>query len=285
MAEAIVVGVDGSEESRDAALLGRHLATSSGAELHLITVAFGVMIDALAARTGVDPTKLDQALVQRALQTARANLAVEFDSADLERCLVARMGRPEHALAEYGKEHSAGLFVLGVHRSPPPATWMWQGTAHHLLRVTDVPVVIARPGGSEIQRVLVAVEASAAAASVIETGAALAETLGASVEVIHVVPDPPHLELVPGFDAGAWVKAAEDLAVEELGPLVSQGTPVSYVHGNVVSTLRHAAAEGPPTLLVVGGQGRGRIHRLLLGSTTEALIAQSPSSLAVVPTP
>lgn len=285
MGKAIVVAVDSSEEARDAALLGRLLATASKADLHLVAVASGVLIDTLAARVGVDADKLDRALVQRALDGARARLTVDFESAELEGSLVARLGRPEHVLAEYGEQCSAGFFVLGAPRPGIPAAWMQTGMAYHLLRVTDIPVIIAGPNAPDINRVLVAVDRSSIAASVIKAGASLADALGASVEILHVVADAPHLELVPGFDAHAWVRAEEELAAEELGPLVSKSTQLSFVRGDVVSTIRGVAAEGPPTLLVIGGQGKGRVHRLVLGSATEALIAQPPSSLAVVPTP
>jgi nucleotide-binding universal stress UspA family protein len=285
MAKAIVVGVDGSEEALAAARLGRRLAQGSEAELHLVAVATGVVLDVMAARSGVDPGGLDRALVQHAFETARSKLTTEFESGELEGCLVAKMGRPEHVLAEYGREHLAGLFVLGAPHSPTPRAWVRQGVAHHLLRVTDVPVVIAGTDAAEIERVLVAVDQSAVAASVHEAGAALADTLGASLEAIHVIPDPPHLELVPGFDADRWAEAAEKSAVEKFGPIVSQGTEITYLRGDVVSNVCQAAEGGPSTLLVVGGQGRGRVHRLLLGSTTEALIAQPPTSLAVIPTP
>jgi nucleotide-binding universal stress UspA family protein len=51
----------------------------------------------------------------------------------------------------------------------------------------------------------------------------------------------------------------------------------------VAEILVDAVRRGPAALLVLGTHGSGWVDRLLLGSTTEKVLARLPASLLVVP--
>jgi len=281
---SVVVGVDKSPESRDAALLGRTLATAAKGSLHLVTAVSDPLTDVAAVRMGLDADRLHKSLQERARSSTEANLGDLFDARELAEILTVRLGRPEHVLSEAGEELDADVFVLGGRRHRPPTSWIQRGTAHHLLRTRDRPVLVTGPDGPEIDRVLVAVDLSFAAEPTIAAATTLADLLDADAEALHVVgySDPPE-GWDPGLDVESIHDDAETLAAQKIWPLLPEAAPHHILRGAPVPTIRAAAEAEGSTLLVLGAQGRGRIHRLLLGSTTEALLGLLPSSLAVIP--
>jgi hypothetical protein len=54
--------------------------------------------------------------------------------------------------------------------------------------------------------------------------------------------------------------------------------------GPVIETIVAEAAAWKADLLVVGSHGKGWVDRLLVGSTTERLLNELPTSLLVIPT-
>ncbi|MDH3207134.1 MAG: universal stress protein [Gemmatimonadota bacterium] len=282
---SVVVGVDTSDEARAAALLGRILAESAGGALHLVAATTHALLDVLGTRAGVDVERLHEGLISAAAEKVKQRLQDDFSPDELERSLSARLGRPEHVLAECGREHSADLFVVGGRRHRAPAVWIHRGTAHHLLRTTDQTVVIAGPDGPQIDRVLVSVDRSDIADRAIEVALEFSELLGVPIEAIHVV---PHPTLPRGLDLGintsTWIRQEEDEAHRDLRSRLPAGVDLRVLHGEVEETIRRASEGGPPTLLVLGAHGKGRVHRMLLGSTTEALLSDPPTSMAIIPT-
>lgn len=71
---SVVVGVDGSDEARDAALLGRGLAESAGGELHLVAAATHELLDVLGTQAGVDTGQLHEGLIRAAAENAGQRL-------------------------------------------------------------------------------------------------------------------------------------------------------------------------------------------------------------------
>lgn len=283
---SVVVGVDDSSAARDAAVLGRTLARAAGGTLHLVTAVSDPLADVAAVRHRLDVDRLHALLVERARETSEANLRDTFDPPHLAEILRVRLGRPEHVLEETGRRVGASIFVVGGRHHDPSGSWIRRGTAHHLLRTWDRPVLVTGPGAPTIGRVLAAVDLSAAARPTIGAGTDLAELLDAELEVLHVAgyADPPE-GWDPGLEVDSLQEGAENVLAGEIWPLLPDGARCRVERGAPLPTIREAAREDGSTLLVVGAQGRGRIHRLLLGSTTEALLAELPCSLAVIPVP
>jgi nucleotide-binding universal stress UspA family protein len=280
----IVVGVDGSPEARDAALLGRRLTEAAAGSLHLVTAASQVLFEVAATRAGLETGPIRDALLAAAEAKAAESLQSDFTAEELSPMLTARLGRPEHVLAEAGREVGADSFVLGGHDRGRATSWLRRGTAHHLLRVCDQPVVVTGPDGPRVERVLAAVDRSFAAAPTIAVARRLAELLDASLQGVHVVTEP---SVPPGFaldfDLGDSLRVEQEKTEAHLRALLPEDSSLTVVRGEVAPSLRSVLEGGPPTLLVLGAQGRGWVHRLILGSTTETLLAELPSSLVIVP--
>jgi nucleotide-binding universal stress UspA family protein len=260
------------------------MAAAAGGSLHLVAAASQVLVEVAGTRAGLDVDRLQRALLEAARKKAAESLKGDFGEDELERTLITRLGRPEHVLAEIGRELGADGFVLGGRPGSGPVLGLRRGTASHLLRVCKAPVILTGRQGSAVERVIAAVDRSFAARATIEAAHRAAVLLGVPLGVVHVVARPAVPSgLVLDFDLDAAVRSAAEEVEEDLRGLLPNGVELTVLRGEVEPSLVRAAESGPPALLALGAQGRGWVHRLILGSTTEALLAELPSSLLVVP--
>lgn len=63
------------------------------------------------------------------------------------------------------------------------------------------------------------------------------------------------------------------------------GEPLTYVGGSPARIFEQFALERAIDLIVVGSRGYGTVERVLLGSTSTALIGDAPCPVIVVPRP
>jgi nucleotide-binding universal stress UspA family protein len=280
----VLVGVDASDASREAVELGGRIAIAAGGSLHLVTAALDVISEVTATRLRMDPAPLRAGLAAEAAAKVRAKLEGALPQDLLERSLQARIGRPERVLADAARELGVGLVVLGGKSHHGVSSWFRRGTAHHLLRELDTPLLVVGPRSSRVARVLVAVDLSFAAAITIPVAEELAGVLDVPLEGLHVIDDSV---LTSGarlpFDSGDLVRDTEQRLAAEVWPLLHPRRARSTRVGPLDETLVSAALEEPPAIVAVGSHGFGWTQRWLLGSTTEELLSRLPASLLVVP--
>lgn len=281
---AVLVGVDGSAESADAVALARRIAESAAGRLHLVAAAPDLAVEVAAVRARLPLEKVRERLLAKAADRAIEGLEGVLDRNAARDALTVRRGRPEHVLTVVAREVAADLLVLGGRRHRAPASWLERGTAHHLLRSGERPLIVTGPNATRIRRVLAAVDLSPATEPTLALARRLAALLELPLQALHVasrpdLPDGMAMDLDFDVAPGELVRTAE----RELEATVGPSVPVEVRSGDVVASLRSAAEADPFPLLVVGSQGHGWVDRLLLGSTTEALLAALPCTLAIAP--
>ncbi|HSH75326.1 MAG TPA: universal stress protein [Longimicrobiales bacterium] len=281
---SIVVGVDGSDEASDAAALGNRLAIGAGGALHCVLAVSDPIADVAAARLSIDADQLHEELVAEKRRKVAERLSRVLGERKAAETLTARLGRPEHVLAEIGREVDADLFVIGGRRSPAGRPRLRRGTARHLMRTGEAPVLLTGPAGPHVDRVLAAVDLSFAAPPILRVATELASLLGVRLEGLHVstLPSMPG-EWKPALDASAVLEASAERAERLLWSSLPEGATGATVPGAAVPEILRVAGQVPHTLLVLGAQGHGWVHRLLLGSTAESLLDALPCSLAMIP--
>jgi nucleotide-binding universal stress UspA family protein len=280
----ILVGVDDSEASRDAAVLGMRLARAAGGPLHLVTATLDVLAEVTAARVGLDPRPLERALETQGLAAVRARLRGSVPDEVLDRALTARTGRPERTLVDAATELGAGATVIGGKSRRGLSLWFRRGTAHHLLRRLDLPLFVSGPRSARIARVVVAVDLSFAAAIAISAAEEIANLLDVPLEAMHVIDDTLYASRPPlPIDRERFADGTIERLETEIWPLLATGRKRSNPIGSVVEIVSDTVRRGPAALLVLGTHGAGWVDRLLLGSTTEELLAKLPASLLIVP--
>lgn len=280
----VVVGVDGSDEARSAAKLGRTIARRSGGVLHLVTAAEDPLGYATLSGTAMDVTALDEAIREDAWENAAEGLAGIFSSETLEDLLRVGLGRPEAVVAERAREVNADLIVLGGHRRTRVESWFHRSAAKHLARVGERPVLVTGPAGPEVSRVLAALDFGPLAERTARLATELAELLKVRLEGVHVVPErefPDSREVMLALQS--LMEAEERRAHEELGASLPENASWTVLPGRPGVLLEDIAAADPATLVVMGAHGRGWMDRLLVGSTTTRMLHALPASLLVVP--
>lgn len=140
--------------------------------------------------------------------------------------------------------------------------------------------------------VLACVDLSPATDTVIATAAALARALGATLHLLHVAaPEPDFV----GYDRPGGPYDRDDRAVElrvehlRLRELADTLTDLEVVPllvmGSTPEVIRTEAERLGSALVVVGSHGHGTLHRLLVGSTPDALLRHADRPLVIVPVP
>lgn len=131
---------------------------------------------------------------------------------------------------------------------------------------------------AHIRRILVPSDGSPPSLAALHEATRLAEDLGASVDVLHVVPEERTLVAIA---ASARDLRELDAAFEEARRALGERVRRSTEHGDPLERILAAARQGYD-LVVMGTHGRiGRLHALM-GSVAEGVVRNSPVPVLTV---
>lgn len=145
-----------------------------------------------------------------------------------------------------------------------------------------------------IGELLVAVDFSGGTEHVMGVAARLARSSGATIHLLHVAaPEPGFVGYDdPGGpedrDHRAGVLRDEHQALQVLADAMrdaGQSVQPLLVKGATVDVILSEADRLGADIIVVGSHGHGAVHRLLVGSTPDALVRRSDLPVLVVPVP
>jgi nucleotide-binding universal stress UspA family protein len=137
------------------------------------------------------------------------------------------------------------------------------------------------------RRVLIGLSESPIAIHAMEVGAALAQSLGAQIALVHVV-DPKRAGSPEGGYPASIILDEYRQEARRLLKCAAQrigGDPLPWeylVEGNPNREIVKTAEEWQADLIVVGTHGRSGLTRALLGSTTEEVVRHSPIPVLTV---
>jgi nucleotide-binding universal stress UspA family protein len=132
----------------------------------------------------------------------------------------------------------------------------------------------------KIKNVLVPTDFSVPSKMAVNYGVALARKFRAKLRLVHVLGLTPPAETAD-ID-GKMEQHLRDRALKELSTLVSSededdlDLQIDVRLGSVHQAIADAINEQRSDLIVLGTHGRGRLERMILGSTTEGLIRKLP---------
>jgi nucleotide-binding universal stress UspA family protein len=198
--------------------------------------------------------------------------------------LKVRFGPAAVVLRQVVEETRPGLLVLGGKHHTALERWLGGSTSLHVVRTSEVPVLITAREPVTPRRVLVAADLSRAAGPTVRLAERFARLVGAQLRVLTVFEPLPDLPGIPPTDPTEYYALAHETLERDVWPLVKTPRVERLVrHGMVVDTLLREASEWQADVLVVGSHGKGWAQRVLLGSVTERLINHLPTSLLVAP--
>jgi nucleotide-binding universal stress UspA family protein len=283
--KAVVVGIDGSPASARAAAFGWRLAQALRLDCRLVYVAPDTWLSDFAGQPPMAPRRL----LDDAVDLARGRIAEalgEAVSTELTERLEMRLGRAAVGLRAAADQVDAPYIVLGGKHHSAVGRALGGSTARDLVRTTDRPVLVAGANDRPVTRVLAAVDLSVASRPTIQAARRLARVWGAELRVLTVA-QPVRVPLTIPFAIDEAEVGRRIAGAFERMERASGGTPSGewvLRHGVAEEAIATEAAEWGADLVVVGSHGKGWVDRVLIGSTTERLLAALPAGLLVVPT-
>ena len=289
----VLVGFDGSDESRDALALGCSLARWLDAQL-----VVGAVLDYFPQdHVGAAVDSFERAMVEdreRLLEAVRDELgagAAEFDS-------VLAMSAA-HGLEVLADEHAAEIVVVGSTHRGPIGRVALGSMAERLLSGSSSAVAIAprgyaTAGGAPdgLREIGLAYDDSPEAHIALGVAAGIAAAAGSRLTLLRVIqpwvmssrigPGGPIPIAETAEQLGARKEAAErsvERALERITPEVEAGGDVEVGTSHDVLTRRAAQFD----LLVLGSRGYGPARRVLLGSVSSKVARSAESPVLIVP--
>jgi nucleotide-binding universal stress UspA family protein len=243
----------------------------------------------------------------------KMELAMEKANRDYLRSVVARyrerLGRTltsavlegpvASTLARYGRELSADLVVMTTHgRGGIRRAWLGS-VADQLIRTSEVPILVVRAHDHDqapsvnLGEILVPLDGSPLAESVLEPVTALARLWDAEISLIQVVSpviltSDPLLPFPVGYsDQVTRIRreAAQDYirdVAERLREAGVKASGVAVMGGAVAETLLDLARPERVGLMATATHGRGGLRRLVLGSVADKLVRGAEVPVLVV---
>jgi nucleotide-binding universal stress UspA family protein len=283
----IIVGVDHSPASLRAAEVAAAIAHAAGAALipvHAVAVApvftglVGIeLMPVFSPELQADLTRISRGQLVRELEQVLPASAV--------RRLEVRSGPGPFVIAEVARKRRAELVVLGGKQHGALARGLGRSTAHYLVRTLDVPLLVVGGSATPITRVLAAVDLSAASLPTVEAAERLAKLFGARLRLLHVVEPIRFAQLLPDqWDEEVYARRSQERFDQFASRFKTVAPEDRLVRPGVATeTIAEEAAAWHADVLVVGSHGKGLVDRILVGSTTERLVTELPTSIMVVP--
>jgi nucleotide-binding universal stress UspA family protein len=201
-------------------------------------------------------------------------IATECPHCDASRIIVD--ARPVDGILKFADESAADLIVLGTHGRSGFRRFLLGSVAERVLRETTIPIATVRapletPSGDlPIRKILCPVNDSPTARNALELAARLAASLGAELNVLHVV-EPLGHRAKP--DICSWLPESDRQAcrMQELS-----------ASGNAAEQILHLAGQSSVDLLVLGAQHRPFADATVIGTTTIRVVRHSPIPVMTV---
>lgn len=267
----VLVGYDGSDDSKEAVLWAAHYAAA--ARLPLVVVHCWVwpyFTERLEPVTGIKDSGLRRQAEK--IVAEGHDLAVRSEAGlDVRERLI--VGFPANTLTELSAE--ASLLVTGTRGLGGFAGLLIGSVSLHLASSASCPIVVVRDARSVHETVLVAVDGSPESDRAVAVAADLAVTLRKSLQLVHV--EHNHRNAPSGSEGeNPILERASALLSEHPSIAATQQLAVaSSVPGAIVQRAQDAAC------VVLGAKGRNTLG-VRLGSTVHAVLHHAQGNVVVV---
>jgi universal stress protein E len=288
----VVVGVDLPQPSSAAIRQGARTAQFSQARLYVVHTVDPAAVRSAARADGGSLEEAGRRLVEDARKTIQGVTAAIPEAEGCE--LVVQTGEEPAALLSVAREKGADLIVIGFHGASDRTKGIG-ALARACLRKAGAGVLLVRESHMEpFRSVLACVDFSEVSAHALKQAARVADQTNSVLHVIHVFFGPwnvlhyraPTPEANPEFKARyyrelqarleGFVEAA--LGKDHRGQVKCELLDSNYRCLEIGEYGKKMGAD----LIAVGTHHRGRLHRLLKGSTAESLAKETTSSILMV---
>ncbi len=292
MIQAILIALDGSELAEQAVPVACAIATRAGAEVVLAT--------AIVPHDGWTNGPVARGWEQKEQGAATAYLKLLRQQLRKRGVRVRGVrvdwGRPNVVIGAIADEEGADLIAMTTHGRSGVVRWVMGSVADKVLRTSRTPLLLVhmRDEGqiaeAQLKRILVPLDGSPPAESVLPFVEDLAVSLDASVLLQSVIvptaalyagtllpSSPPVLTEIEGGMREYLGGVAKRL--ERAGIRAETNVAIGYA----AETILDAAKQGSADLIALSTHGRSGPERWILGSVADAVVRHSDRPCLVIP--
>lgn len=283
MFKKILVPLDGSETAEAILPFAQEVAKTCDAELILVTAV---------QQVGVWDAALTLQVMEKEEETAIQYLTdIVARLGGKTRSLVVPGDAAEAILSTADKEN-ADLLAISTHGRSGIRRFLFGSVATKLLEAAEVPVLFLRPKEGEdkgapgpvVRKILVPLDGSDVALSIMPTVEQFAKTMGATLVLYHAVAP---VVAYPGFEAAAIpdLNTITDELQKQASEILSRVAAKAKANGVEATTLitLDSAVDGvlragddvKADLIAIGTHGRGGLGRMVLGSVADGVVRRS----------
>lgn len=282
----------------ESAAYARRLATGSYVSVELLGV---VEMTDIAGAIGANEAPYAEALIREAVRDSTdylESLAKTFRNGTV-RCRVTQ-GRPGDIIIAAAASDKDTLIAMATHGRSGMSRWLLGSVTEKVLRGTSNPLLVAHAseaakteGEAVLSSVIVPLDGSGIAETILSPVATLAKALGLQVILIRVyglplatyggddyyVPD--YLELKDQIkdDADGYLSSRASLLRAAQG--VADVSTVA-VEGSAADAILSFARKTPDNLVAMSPYGRSGLQRWVLGSVTEKVVRRCEDPVLIV---
>lgn len=287
----IVLAVDASPDSKNAAQVIRHMA-----EPPVLDVLNVVDEDALK-HAYISPTMpADYLETYRREVTEVAEQVLHEMKAELEPLcrhirLIADSGDAAEGIILTAEESHADLVIVGQRGMTATPSFLLGGVSQKVATYAPCSVLVVKEPMAKLERILVAVDGSAAAHTAVEFLVRCPFKGPAEITVVTVWPSSRSETwgILSGMPGRSELKQmVEDKGHELLQQITGECARGSYrvmselLHGDPAFAILDAAVRHQAQMIVIGSRGMKAIKRFLLGSVSEKVLVHAPCSVLIV---
>jgi len=231
---------------------------------------------------------------QRFMDTARHEINNLLNDAPVDYQALVTLGNTSDEIARQAHDHGVDLVITATHGRSGLKRFFLGSVTERLMRVLPCPLLILR--GSEeradpytprqfpFKKILVGCDFSTDANLALEYSLSMAQEFESELHLVHVI-EPSGYKNLFKLPQGSGEKIKQDLydmIKEKLNSLVPEDAldwirlDTRLLAGKPYAELVRYARMNDIDLIALGIRGHGMVEELLVGSTTDRVIRQSP---------
>jgi nucleotide-binding universal stress UspA family protein len=213
--------------------------------------------------------------------------ALRAEGMQVETRVALAAGDIATTIVEVAREINAPLIMLATHGRTGPQRWVMGSVTDSVVRTASTSMLVVRgdprlaaAGPRQYRRIVVPLDGSELAEDALQRAVALATPLGATLDLIQVVPWAASYIVaggdsvfVPG-DLDTSLEEAATTYLNEVSGRLGEGPPreTHVLRGNAADAILDHARGSGADLIVMSTHGRSGITRWALGSVTDKVI-------------
>ena len=282
----ILIPLDGSDTAAAIIPFVLEIATQTSAKLTLVTSVQQVGI--WDATLTLDVLEREEELAKQYLTEQAGQLRAAGTSVDTR---ITR-GEAAEGVLSVADSEDVDLVAISTHGRSGVSRWLFGSVASRILQSCTTPVLFLHPKTGEdkgapgpvIKKILVPLDGSDLAISIVPEIEEFARSMGASLVFFNAVSP---ITTYPGFESAQAVsigkvieelqEQAKVLLTRAVEHAVQNGVPstMAVTLGTAVDSVLHAADDVDADLIAVATHGRGGFGRAILGSVADGVVRRS----------